>query len=304
MERLSSEQIRRRDFDAERRGYDRHQVHAFLATIADEVEYREQNPSEALKRRFEEAGSQAASVLAAAEQQAERTREESDEYAGRVRSEADEYTQQVRGEADEVRQKVIDEAREAAQRIMAEAERNRSHVEQAILALAERRDLVYEEIAALNGELGAVLSRRPVPGAELTEPAVGDRPAKAGDQSDPAEQATGTADTIASVDDQADEPDETPARVTPFEGPAPEMRVWSRRDETAETEPEEDEYVSEDAGQETVGYGPDTMEQFGLDTDEMPPAAVDTSEIARGDDDTDDDTTGSRDYERWGEGRR
>jgi cell division initiation protein len=176
---VTPEQIRRREFVTTRRGYDVEQVRDYLEQLSRQVEQMEGmlrtaklqagaaervqtaprlDPYQQLSERFAE-------VLRTTDREADRVRREAKDEADRVLREA-------RTEADRIRldaQSRAEQAREEAERALREA---RSQADRTIAGLATRRDVLVDQLAAMQErllgvahELEAAIER---PGDEAT----------------------------------------------------------------------------------------------------------------------------------------
>jgi DivIVA domain-containing protein len=181
----SIERIRNATFPLSVRGYDRTQVDAFLAEIADWLETGGGGGAaadEATRNALERVGEQTASILteahrageeiredatAGVRQQlldanatAEKVREEAAEYAADTRDEADAYARKVRGDADayasrttaEIESEIAEDrenAKKEAERIVADANKRKADIESVIGDLEQRRDAVLAELDRL-----------------------------------------------------------------------------------------------------------------------------------------------------------
>jgi DivIVA domain-containing protein len=193
----SIERIRNASFSLTVRGYDRNEVDAFLANIADWLETgggAGAAAAEAVRNELERVGEQTAAILteahragediradasAGVRQQlvdanstAESVRAEAAEYAADTRDEADAYARKVRGDADAYASRTtaemeseLAEDREAAnkeaERIVAEANKRKADVESVIGDLEKRRDAVLAELDRLaTGIVGTATEHR------------------------------------------------------------------------------------------------------------------------------------------------
>lgn len=204
----SIERIRNATFPLSVRGYDRAQVDAFLAEIADWLETGGGGGAaaeEATRIALERVGEQTASILseshrageeiredamAGVRQQlidanatAERVREEAAEYAADTRDEADAYARKVRADADayasrttaEIETELADErenAKKEAERVVADANKRKADIESVIGDLEQRRDAVLAELDRLaSGITGTASQHRSADEEALAEAA-------------------------------------------------------------------------------------------------------------------------------------
>lgn len=213
------EEIRRANFPAARRGYDRDAVDDFLDRLASSLEADAEaapaEPGGAVKREIARVGERTAGILAAAEEAAGNVRDEADKRGAEAKEAAEEITRKARIEASEKSTKLVADAEKKAEQMIDEAVARRRRLNQAITSLAERRDEIAAETTRLATELNAAVGRL----TEFDEPAdvgasapggsaVGDEPhppeAQAAVPS--AEQATsGPAKTPPKPDDSADQ---------------------------------------------------------------------------------------------------
>lgn len=182
MDHESIEEVRKASFSIARRGYEKEEVDRYLRALADRLEQDgpARSGSQAVKRELElvsektasilaqaeesaerlhtEAVREASSVLGAARQEAEATREAADQYAAQVRAEAE-------GEVHEAAEAAAAEARHAA----AESDQQRTELETEVSELVRRRDELLADLDRLAEEIrDTVASRR---GAATEEPA-------------------------------------------------------------------------------------------------------------------------------------
>lgn len=197
MQEPSIERIRNATFSLTVRGYDRNEVDAFLAQLADWLETGGGGGAaavEAVRTELERIGEQTAGILTEAHQAAEgiradaaagvrhqlvdanqtteKIRAEAAEYAADTRDEADAYARKVRGEADAYASRTtaeieseLAEDREAAEkeaaRIVAEANKRKADIESVISDLEQRRDAVLAELDRLaSGIVGTATEHR------------------------------------------------------------------------------------------------------------------------------------------------
>lgn len=154
--KIDAQELRRAKFPQAIRGYDRNAVHELLDYVADYLEHppgavADREPD--VRRELERIGERTAGILTAAEEAAEKLREEAREYAEKVRREADEEARATRLEASRKAEEIVNEAEARAERIIDEAIARRRKLAARLDALAQRRDEVAEEIARLAEEL-------------------------------------------------------------------------------------------------------------------------------------------------------
>jgi DivIVA domain-containing protein len=160
---MSADQIRRREFVAARRGYDPRQVRDFLEHVADQVQQLEAMLREARLEAgagmraargsradpYDELARRLATLLRAADEEAERIRREAREEAERMLAEA-------RADADRIRT----DAQSRAEEIRAEAEaalrEAREQADRTLAGLATKRDELVEQLAAMQERLVGV----------------------------------------------------------------------------------------------------------------------------------------------------
>jgi DivIVA domain-containing protein len=202
----SIERIRNATFPLSVRGYDRNQVDAFLAEVADWLETGGGGgaaATEAVRNELERVGEQTASILTEAHraaedirgdasagvrqtlldanQTSENVREEAAEYAADTRDEADAYARKVRGEADayasrttaEIEGELQEEretAKKDAERIVGDANKRKADIESVIGDLEQRRDAVLAELDRLaSGIAGTATEHRGSDGSPRAE---------------------------------------------------------------------------------------------------------------------------------------
>lgn len=233
MEENPIERIRNASFPHAVRGYDRREVDAFHAELADWLERggEELAGSEAVRAALARVGEQTKEILTTAHSAAESIRDEAaaevrqklvdaNATAERVRSSAEEYRDKVRGEADDYARRTrakIDAAAEAAsaeartileesrrdaeesgREIVDEANRRRREIETVIAGLEERREGTIAELRRLASEVAGAAGDPP--GA----PEAGAKPAEAA--------ANGATDAEATESGEALEPGGDPDR--------------------------------------------------------------------------------------------
>jgi DivIVA domain-containing protein len=201
------ESIRAANFAIGLRGYDRDQVDAFLARLADQLERAPAAPpaesdvddSGALRQELERIGERTKQILTAAEETAQELRSEAASKAQETRSAAEKWANRVRGDAEEfadsTRAQVNEEARLAraeasrkadelvtgaeqrADEVLQDTANRRRLLETRIESLVERRDAILADARALVDELSTALAAHapeatglgPPPGAEGEE---------------------------------------------------------------------------------------------------------------------------------------
>jgi DivIVA domain-containing protein len=198
------ESIRAATFAIGLRGYDRDQVDAFLARLADQLERAPSAPPAesdvddggALRQELERIGERTKQILTAAEETAQELRSEAATKAQETRSAAEKWANRVRGDAEEfadsTRARVEEEARLAraeasrktdelvagaeqrADEVLQDTANRRRLLETRIESLVERRDAILDDARALVDELSTALAAHapeatglgPPPGAE------------------------------------------------------------------------------------------------------------------------------------------
>ncbi|HEY8466277.1 MAG TPA: DivIVA domain-containing protein [Solirubrobacterales bacterium] len=155
--KIDAQELRRARFPQAIRGYDRNAVHELLDYVAD---YLEQSSPGAVadrepdvRRELERVGERTAGILTAAEEAAEKLREEAREYSEKVRREAEEEARATRLEASRKAEEIVSEAESRAERIVDEAIARRRKLAARLEELTQRRDEIAEEIARLADEL-------------------------------------------------------------------------------------------------------------------------------------------------------
>jgi DivIVA domain-containing protein len=216
----SIERIRNATFPLSVRGYDRTQVDAFLAELADWLETGGGGgaaAAEAVRNELERVGEQTASILTEAHrageeirgdasagvrqqlldanQTSENVREQAAEYAADTRDEADAYARKVRGEADayasrttaEIESELAedrDAAKKESERLIADANKRKADIESVIGDLEQRRDAVLAELDRLaSGITGTATEHRGSDGKSDAAPLKGSDPLS-GDDAD------------------------------------------------------------------------------------------------------------------------
>jgi cell division initiation protein len=184
----SAAQIRRREFASVRRGYDPDQVRDYLSQVAEQVEMLEQEvretklqpagpaPAAATGRTeavsagdpYERLAKRLATLLATADQEAERILEEARADAARMVDEA-------RSDADRIRVDAQARAEEARQQGNELLERAKQEADRVLLGLSERRETLVQHLQDMQTRLVGVAKELEVaiedPGAdEAVEP--------------------------------------------------------------------------------------------------------------------------------------
>jgi DivIVA domain-containing protein len=171
MSRHDPKQIRARQFQRVRRGFDPEQVRVFLDEVATQMEQviselrfaREE--AEAASRRaapdpYAQLGSHVAELVRGAEEHAARVRREAQEHADRQVSEASEIAEQTKREAEDHAKQVRAEADAAAERSRSEGAAESDRVMQEATAHAERtRKAAQEEAGRVREQARTVLER-------------------------------------------------------------------------------------------------------------------------------------------------
>ena len=184
----SAAQIRRREFASVRRGYDPDQVRDYLSQVAEQVEMLEQEvretklqpapgpapagrtaPAETASTGdpYERLAKRLATLLATADQEAERILEEARADAARMLDEA-------RSDADRIRVDAQARAEEARQQGNELLERAKQEADRVLLGLSERRETLVQHLQDMQTRLVGVAKELEVAiddpeGAELAE---------------------------------------------------------------------------------------------------------------------------------------
>jgi DivIVA domain-containing protein len=179
-----AERVRAASFRVARRGYDRDEVDAFLAWLADELRAAEVGGAgadvdpDAVRRELERVGESTAAILRAAEQtarelrgaakrdadhqlasargEAESVRSQAEEFAATAREEAAEEARRVRLESDQRATEAVREAEERAESIVEGVLERRRALTARVDELVERRDAILAEVGRLADELRAI----------------------------------------------------------------------------------------------------------------------------------------------------
>jgi len=196
MDRRSIDRIRNADFAHAVRGYDRGEVDAFLAELAEWLATggADNSGAEAVRTELERVGERTTGILTeahdaaqriqedasrdvrqqlvdanvtaeglrgSAEEYSEKTREEADAYARRTRKDADAFAEQSKAEAETEVAESRAAAKREAEQIVADADRRRTEAEARIAELEQRRDGVLAELDRLaSGIAGAATQHR------------------------------------------------------------------------------------------------------------------------------------------------
>jgi cell division initiation protein len=165
----SAAQIRRREFASVRRGYDPDQVRDYLAQVAEQVEMLEQEVRETKLQPtpgsggggatasvaagsmdpYERLSKRLATLLATADQEAERILEEARADAARMLDEA-------RSDADRIRVDAQARAEEARQQGNELLERAKQEADRVLLGLSERRETLVQHLQDMQTRLVGV----------------------------------------------------------------------------------------------------------------------------------------------------
>ena len=165
----SAAQIRRREFASVRRGYDPDQVRDYLAQVAEQVEMLEQEVRETKLQPvpapaageapspadggsgdpYERLAKRLATLLATADQEAERILEEARADAARMLDEA-------RSDADRIRVDAQARAEEARQQGNELLERAKQEADRVLLGLSERRETLVQHLQDMQTRLVGV----------------------------------------------------------------------------------------------------------------------------------------------------
>jgi DivIVA domain-containing protein len=179
-----AERVRAASFRVARRGYDRDEVDAFLAWLADQLRSAEVGGAgadldpDAVRRELERVGESTGAILRAAEQtarelrgaakrdadhqlssareEAESVRTQAEEFASTTREEAAEAARTVRLESDQRATEAVREAEERAESIIGDAMERRRVLTARVDELAERRDAILAEVTRLADDLRAI----------------------------------------------------------------------------------------------------------------------------------------------------
>jgi DivIVA domain-containing protein len=178
------DQLRTHQFPTERRGYDRRAVDSYLSELADWLESGGGDEARAsvIQREMERVGERTGTILAAAQESADRigneareeadklrsdaeaksrelresadtysieTRAGADAYSDTTKADADQIAAKSREEADEHARLTIREADQRAEQILADAERRKGEVEAEITDLMAKRGQITENLEQL-----------------------------------------------------------------------------------------------------------------------------------------------------------
>ncbi|HWH44270.1 MAG TPA: DivIVA domain-containing protein [Thermoleophilaceae bacterium] len=174
MDHQDVERIRSASFTEARRGYEKREVDAFLARLADWLESGAitEATSHAVKVKLERAGETTARILATAEGEAQEMRREAEEEAAEMISDAERSARET-----------MEAATRKADRTVREGEDRRRAIEAVIVDLVGRRDEVLSEIDRLGERLRQ---------AYETHTPAGPDPYATPDELDPAERVEAT----------------------------------------------------------------------------------------------------------------
>lgn len=206
MDRRSIDRIRNAEFAGAVRGYDRGEVDAFLAELAEWLATggADGAGAETVREELERVGERTAGILTeaheaaeqikgdasretrqqlvdanvtaeglrgSAEEYSEKTREEADAYAGRTRRDADAVVDRAKAALQAEAAETRAGAEREAEQIVADANRKRTEIEARIAELEERRDAVLAELDRLaSGIAGAATRHRSSGPPGSTEP--------------------------------------------------------------------------------------------------------------------------------------
>jgi DivIVA domain-containing protein len=203
------DQIRSATFNVTRRGYDKREVDAYLAGLAEWLESGggDQARTEIVKHELERVGRQTTKILTSAEDAAEsvradadseaqqmreearveaesvraaadayasQTRTEAEAFADKARRDADSYAQQTRSDADQQAAAVQNSAESEAVRMVEEGTKRRREIDTVISDLETRRDAVLSGLEQLSSELVDTATQHKADGgpkAPASEPA-------------------------------------------------------------------------------------------------------------------------------------
>jgi hypothetical protein len=166
------ERIRQPGFDIARRGYERHAVDKFLASLADwlETDAAKDLGKIAVTRKLELVGKSTAHILLTTEQESERMRRRTQEECAELRAEAeaaalatrqaaDEYAKQVRDKAEQDARRTGDAASAKARKNIEEGERRRAQIEELVTELGARRDGTLAELGRLQAQIASTIEQ-------------------------------------------------------------------------------------------------------------------------------------------------
>lgn len=220
MDRRSIDRIRNANFAHAVRGYDRNEVDAFLAELAewlatggadnagaeavraelervgerttgilteahDAAQQIKEDASRDVRQQLVDANVTAEGLRGSAEEYSEKTREEADAYARKTRKDADAFAEQSKADAEAEAAETRAAAEREAEQIVADANRRRGEVEARITDLEERRDAVLAELDRLASGIAGAATQHRGPG---TQPSPD--PADDGDGDEPAGEAS------------------------------------------------------------------------------------------------------------------
>lgn len=201
MDRRSIDRIRNANFAHAVRGYDRGEVDAFLAELAewvatggadnagseavrvelervgerttgllteahDAAEQIKEDASRDVRQQLVDANVTAEGLRGSAEEYSEKTREEADAYARRTRKDADAFAEQSRADTETEAAETRAAAERDAEQIVADANRRRTEIEARIADLEQRRDQVLAELDRLASGIAGAATQHRGPGAQ------------------------------------------------------------------------------------------------------------------------------------------
>jgi DivIVA domain-containing protein len=228
-----AERVRGASFKVARRGYDRGEVDALLAWLADELRGTELAAAgvggdpDAMRRELERVGESTAEILRAAEQtarevrgsaqrdaeslvtsaraEADKLRAESEEFATTTKGQAEEETRKERLEASQHAEEIVRDAEARAESIVEDALQRRRVLAARVEQLAERRGSILAGLGRLSDELQAL--RASVAAAEPAPPELDDEAAVVGEEE---EEEFDDVEPVGLADPDLDELDDEP----------------------------------------------------------------------------------------------
>jgi hypothetical protein len=166
------ERIRQPGFAIARRGYERHAVDKFLASLADwlETDAAKDLGKIAVTRKLELVGKSTAHILLTTEQESDRMRRRTQEECAELRSEAeaaalatrqaaDEHAKKVREKAEQDGRRTSDAASAKARQNIEEGERRRAQIEELVTELSARRDVTLAELDRLQAQIVSTIEQ-------------------------------------------------------------------------------------------------------------------------------------------------
>jgi DivIVA domain-containing protein len=191
-------------FQVVRRGYDRHQVDAYLTDLAVRLQEADTRVDRAERARhqlqaqvaalrdqesptFERLGAEAATVLEQAGRSAALLVEKAKGRAETIVEEARRTAEQVRAEADREAQTALQAAHEAAERVRNQLQQERLAMDSETEQVREFRDGLLDDLARVHADINALLER--TRSQRLAVPVAAPPPADA-DQAAPADDRT------------------------------------------------------------------------------------------------------------------